>query len=78
MSFPSRLLGVAVGTGCTTNAGWTDPDFPTWTTAASLATSFVPTILTTFDQGATWQVRRTRPGRLDDVSCLDRLVSLAL
>lgn len=57
ITFPSRLLGVAVGTGCTTNAGYTDPDFPTWITPATTNPAFFPTVLATFDQGATWQVR---------------------
>lgn len=56
VSFPSRLLGVAVGSGCSSNAGYQDPDFTAWTSVGlTLFPTYVPNILTTFDQGATWQ-----------------------
>lgn len=63
VAFPSRLLGVAVGTGCSSFAQYTDPDygFTTGISTGTVATSYIPKVLTTFDQGASWQARTNSP-----------------
>lgn len=57
--FPSRLMGIAVGAGCSASAAYTDsttgaavPAVP----ATVLTSNRIPQILLTFDMGATWQV----------------------
>lgn len=55
VTFPSRLLGVAVGLGCSYT--FTYNTLEGVSTGGAASTVFVPTILTSFDQGFTWQVR---------------------
>lgn len=58
VSFPSRLLGVAVGVGCTFTSAYTNADGVAVAGGAFPGNySYTPTVLTTFDQGTTWQAR---------------------
>lgn len=53
--FPSRLVGVAVGAGCSGFFGpYTDTNGASF--GPSAATSYIPQILLTFDMGQSWQV----------------------
>lgn len=54
--FPSRLVGVAVGLGCS-NVAFTTFDGVDVAAPATSTPSYIPTILTTFDQGTSWLVR---------------------
>lgn len=57
VSFPSRLLGIAVGLSCAAIDIYTNIDTNALTAATTQAVPYLPSILTTFDQGATWQAR---------------------
>lgn len=54
--FPSRLVGIAVGAGCSSFAAYTDQYGQYFAAPATTPNTFIPSILTTFDMGATWQV----------------------